>query len=110
VVHEKTSFVGKQYQYYSAAEPHGNPFFNGLILLRRRPVNTLTYETTLRIPRGVVYHAGQLFNRVSTTLRLWQWRYRERQHLLGLDERLLKDIGWSRADIAREAAKPFWRE
>lgn len=39
----------------------------------------------------------------------WQARAQERRLLLQLDERMLKDIGVTRADVAREAAKPFWR-
>ena len=40
----------------------------------------------------------------------WQERLRQRRHLDGLDDRLLKDIGLSRADVVREVEKPFWRE
>ena len=29
--------------------------------------------------------------------------------LLQLDERMLKDIGVTRVDVAQEASKPFWR-
>ena len=39
----------------------------------------------------------------------WQQRASERHHLSGLDDRLLKDIGITRADVDREAHKPFWR-
>jgi uncharacterized protein YjiS (DUF1127 family) len=39
----------------------------------------------------------------------WIERYRQRRQLLGLNDALLKDIGISRADVEREAAKPFWR-
>jgi uncharacterized protein YjiS (DUF1127 family) len=36
-------------------------------------------------------------------------RSRQRQVLLTLDDRLLKDIGLSRAEAMREARKPFWK-
>lgn len=39
----------------------------------------------------------------------WQARARERRHLATLDDRLLKDMGLSRADVNREVDKPFWR-
>ncbi len=41
-------------------------------------------------------------------LLVWQDRERQRHHLRGLDDRLLKDMGLSHADVAHEAAKPFW--
>ena len=40
---------------------------------------------------------------------LWQRRSEERYRLHELDERMLKDIGVSRADVSREARKPFWQ-
>ena len=39
----------------------------------------------------------------------WQRRHKDRMHLLSLDERMLRDIGVSLADVDREASKPFWR-
>ena len=39
----------------------------------------------------------------------WFARAHERRMLLQLDERMLKDIGVTRADVAHEASKPFWR-
>lgn len=39
----------------------------------------------------------------------WQERARQRRQLALMDDRLLRDIGISRAEIAREAGKPFWR-
>ena len=36
-------------------------------------------------------------------------RRRERQALLRLDDRMLRDIGLTRVDVMREADKPFWR-
>ena len=35
-------------------------------------------------------------------------RSRQRAQLSDLDERLLEDIGVTRADAEREASKPFW--
>jgi len=42
-------------------------------------------------------------------LQSWRARARERRMLLQLDERMLKDIGVTRVDVAQEASKPFWR-
>ncbi|MGE0723378.1 MAG: DUF1127 domain-containing protein [Alphaproteobacteria bacterium] len=39
----------------------------------------------------------------------WQDRARERHQLATLDDRLLRDIGLSRCDIAKEVDKPFWQ-
>ncbi len=38
-----------------------------------------------------------------------QERSRQRRALLGLDHRLLKDIGLTRADVERECGKLLWR-
>ncbi len=46
---------------------------------------------------------------ILETLLVWQERDRQRRHLAALDDRLLRDMGISRADAAREAAIPFWR-
>ena len=40
---------------------------------------------------------------------LWQARARQRRSLATLDAHMLHDIGVSRMDAAREAAKPFWK-
>ncbi len=39
----------------------------------------------------------------------WWDRARQRHYLLQLDDRLLKDVGLTRAGVEREAAKPFWK-
>jgi len=39
----------------------------------------------------------------------WHQRIADRHSLRAMDERLLKDIGLSRADVEGEATKPFWR-
>jgi uncharacterized protein YjiS (DUF1127 family) len=42
-------------------------------------------------------------------LLLWHEISRQRKHLAVMDDRMLRDIGLTRADVAREAEKPFWR-
>ncbi|MFQ6022724.1 MAG: DUF1127 domain-containing protein [Acidiferrobacterales bacterium] len=39
----------------------------------------------------------------------WHERARQRRALLALDDRMLKDIGITRADAERQASNPFWR-
>ncbi len=46
--------------------------------------------------------------RALDTLLLWQERSRQRHALAQLSDRMLRDIGISRADVAAECAKPFW--
>ncbi|HEX3954245.1 MAG TPA: DUF1127 domain-containing protein [Stellaceae bacterium] len=43
-------------------------------------------------------------------IREWTRRIRERRQLAGLDDRMLHDIGITRADAVRLGGKPFWRE
>ncbi len=57
----------------------------------------------------VVARLARLPLAILETLLVWQERDRQRRHLAALDDRLLRDIGISRADAAREAAIPFWR-
>ncbi|UEM23737.1 DUF1127 domain-containing protein [Skermanella mucosa] len=52
---------------------------------------------------------SRLLVTVFDTLLDWQDRVRQRHRLGEMDDHLLRDIGLSRADLEREAAKPFWR-
>jgi uncharacterized protein YjiS (DUF1127 family) len=49
---------------------------------------------------------ARAFEAVAT----WHDRARQRRHLAALDDNLLKDIGLTRVDVARETSKPFWEE
>lgn len=72
-------------------------------------------------PKAVIYHArstpvagpGRSWRRACTTvweiLLDWQERAAQRRRLEAMSDRMLKDIGLSRSDVARESAKPFWR-
>lgn len=52
---------------------------------------------------------GGLATRLFDQLFAWLERSRQRRHLGELDDRLLRDIGLSRAEVEHEIALPFWR-
>jgi uncharacterized protein YjiS (DUF1127 family) len=41
--------------------------------------------------------------------RTWRERARQRRHLAGLNDHILRDIGLTRGDVMAESSKPFWR-
>jgi uncharacterized protein YjiS (DUF1127 family) len=47
--------------------------------------------------------------RLFDQLLSWLDRARQRRHLAELDDRLLRDIGLSRAEVEHEIERPFWR-
>jgi len=54
--------------------------------------------------------AGNVAGRVLATFREWWRRARGRAELARLDDRMLKDIGITRADAEFLSNQPFWRE
>lgn len=72
---------------YNASDKSGSYFI--------RPTRTKT-------DRGLV---TRLFDQAFT----WFERARQRRHLGQLDDRLLRDIGLSRAEVEHEMTLPFWR-
>jgi uncharacterized protein YjiS (DUF1127 family) len=46
---------------------------------------------------------------LGQTVSLWLRRLRERAELAHFEERDLRDLGITRADVDYEVAKPFWR-
>ncbi|MHA1536569.1 MAG: DUF1127 domain-containing protein [Alphaproteobacteria bacterium] len=52
---------------------------------------------------------GATVRRGAGMLAKWQERVNSRHALLKLDDRMLRDIGVSRADAVSESDKPFWR-
>ena len=63
---------------------------------------------TKRINNVYAYMSGGPL-RILDTLAAWRERASSRRALLTLDERMLSDIGISRADAEHEASSPFWR-
>jgi uncharacterized protein YjiS (DUF1127 family) len=47
--------------------------------------------------------------RAVQLLQLWRERARQRRQLQCLNDRMLRDIGLTRADVFAEASKPFWQ-
>jgi uncharacterized protein YjiS (DUF1127 family) len=58
---------------------------------------------------GVLRAVGRAGSAAIDALLTWQERAAERAHLSALEDRILRDIGLSRADADHEASKPFWR-
>ena len=78
---------------------------------------TFINESSSRRPAASLPHTWSRFAHsfdgglvaVVDTLLIWQRRHKDRMHLMSLDDRLLRDIGISYADVENEASKPFWR-
>jgi uncharacterized protein YjiS (DUF1127 family) len=52
---------------------------------------------------------AQALHRALETVFAWTERARMRRRLLTLDDRLLRDMGLTHAQVHGEAEKPFWR-
>lgn len=51
---------------------------------------------------------GRCAARVLEQLLRWQEVASQRRRLLEMDDRTLRDLGLSRADVEQEAGRPFW--
>lgn len=47
--------------------------------------------------------------RAVARIRLWRERARQRRHLAGLSDHMLRDLGLTRGDVMAESSKPFWQ-
>ena len=81
-------------------------------------MTTICMENTTAAVSGPVASArraafgGTISKLARTILEIvatWQERVTQRHHLMAMDDRLLRDIGLTRADAASEFEKPFWR-
>jgi len=82
---------------------------------RRTQMTTFHFEAQGRRVSALPHHRGRararsVAGRLLATLRQWHRRARDRAELAGLDDRMLRDIGLTRADAALLSSKPFWRE
>ena len=60
--------------------------------------------------RRPVHSVGNAVTRMFGALREWRRRSKDRAQLAALNDRMLTDIGISRAEAEFLANKPFWRE
>jgi uncharacterized protein YjiS (DUF1127 family) len=59
--------------------------------------------------RALPYGLGDALRGLADRIILWQERSRQRRHLAGLSDHMLRDIGLSPGDVWAECEKPFWR-
>jgi len=59
---------------------------------------------------GIVQRVEAASVKVVDTLAIWGSRSRERQQLSELSDRMLEDIGLTRAQVAAEVGKYFWQQ
>jgi uncharacterized protein YjiS (DUF1127 family) len=60
------------------------------------------------IPSALILGTGPTLRGLSSLLKLWCERSRERHQLALLTDRDLHDLGLTRIDAQQEARKPFW--
>lgn len=73
-------------------------------------MGTIVSGLSLKFLERPLVAVGKGLAALPRLLCVWQDREFLRGHLAGLDDRALKDMGLTRADVAQETAKPFWRE
>ena len=69
---------------------------------------TATFYLTARRSSGSSKIVSR-FSSAADALDAWFERRRSRRFLASLDDRMLRDVGLSAADVDRECSKPFWR-
>ena len=80
-------------------------------------MHTISMRDVLGLAAGALRRGAAIYpggpglgdtRRPAGILLVWQERANQRQALASLDDRMLKDIGLTRAEAQREIAKPFW--
>ena len=76
--------------------------------MKTREATFVTGTTTVAAAKALGSALWTLPERIAEVLYQWQKRASDRHHLRRLDDRMLKDLGLSRADVEGEVGKPFW--
>ncbi len=66
-------------------------------------------DLALHLARRRVGDFAMRLRRAVDLLLTWRERARQRRQLRSLNDRMLRDIGITRADVLAESSKPFWR-
>jgi uncharacterized protein YjiS (DUF1127 family) len=66
-------------------------------------------DLALHLARRRVGDLAMRLRRAVDLLLTWRERARQRRQLRSLNDRMLRDIGITRADVMAESSKPFWR-
>ena len=70
----------------------------------------IAYRAAYVAPRSsFTARLGDVLSAALATPRLWARRRYDRRALLQLDDHMLRDIGFDRAQAEEMAARPFWR-
>jgi uncharacterized protein YjiS (DUF1127 family) len=69
----------------------------------------LRQEAGMSSLRHILRIVGHRIATVFKTIAAWHLRARMRAELMALDDRTLKDIGLTRADVLMESDHSFWR-
>ena len=67
-----------------------------------------TITSSVHLPPAAIPRARFHFTDLADRVLTWVEVTRQRRQLASLDNRMLSDIGFSRADVAREIDRPFW--
>ena len=70
----------------------------------------IVYSAAYSVPRSSFSaRLGDMLSAALATSRLWMRRRHDRRALLQLDNHMLRDIGFDRAQADAMASRPFWR-
>ena len=67
-----------------------------------------TVANILHAPLAILPNARFSLTDLADLVLSWMEVARQRRHLASLDNRILRDIGFSQADVDREISRPFW--
>lgn len=70
----------------------------------------MSSKSSLATLSGAVSHPTLTLAAIVKFVMAAQHRWQQRNRLADMDDRTLRDMGISRADVYRERQKPFWRD